>query len=590
MDKLQALTITIFLSVLLCLCVPGSGNGQVKSAVIEVVGLSGPERKNVENLLEVPPDLVKEGIVDEAWLERLKRQVPDKVRQALEPFGYFTPTAHSTLEKLSDRMYRLRVEVEPGKPMLVTSVTVNAGGEGAFEPAIKQTLEEFPVHKGDRLRQDIYEAAKEDLEKKAVSLGYLDAFYSEHSILVSLQEYSAAIKLTLDTGKQYRFGPVSFMGNPNYPEIFLRRYLAFKPGQVFSQEKLALTQSNLVGADRFKTVAVRAKRENAMGNAVPVDIDLTPSPPKRLKFGIGYGTDTGLRGSVRYQDLNINRLGHALDGELKLSEIFQGVGVRYVFPAAVDMKSFSSLKLGFEREDTTDKLVKYILIEGEHTRTIGRDVLGSAFVRLQKEDSKAGDQTTRSFLLMPGVRAWGHRYDNLIRPTKGFRYDLETRGTDRSIGSDTTFVQFLGSGELIIPLTQKVFLITRMRLCTTPIHKSADDLPISVRFFAGGDNSIRGYRYQSLGPEDADGKIVGGRHMATGTVEVEKTIGKNWGIAAFYDTGNAFNSWSNINAAQGAGFGGRYYTPVGPIRVDLARQIGAREPDYRVHVTVGLDL
>ncbi|OPY83553.1 MAG: Translocation and assembly module TamA precursor [Syntrophorhabdus sp. PtaU1.Bin153] len=590
MIRLQALTINVFVIVFLCLCIPGSSNGQVKSTVIEVEGLSGPERKNVEMALEVPPDLIREGIVDEAWLERLERQVPDKVRQALEPFGYFTPTVVSILEKLSAQTYRLRVEVEPGRPVRVTSVAVNASGEGAFEPVIKQTIADFPLRKGDRLRQDIYEEAKEDLEKKAIRLGYLDASYSEHSILVSLQEHAATINLTLDTGKQYRFGPVSYTGNPSYPEAFLQRYLAFKPGQLFSQEKLALTQSNLVGADRFKAVTVRARKENAVGNEVPIEIDLAPSLPKRLKFGIGYGTDTGLRGSIRYQDLNINRLGHALDGELKLSEIFQGLGLRYVFPATIDMKSFSSLKLGFEREDTTDKLVEYVLVEGEHTRTIGRDVLGSAFIRLQKEDSKAGDQTTRSFLLMPGVRMAGHRYDNLIRPTRGFRYDLEGRGTDHSMGSDTDFIQFLGSGELIVPLPQKFFLITRMRLCTTPIHESVDDLPISVRFFAGGDNSVRGYTYQSLGPEDADGKVVGGRHMIAGTIEVEKAIGENWGIAIFYDTGNAFNSWSNINAAQGAGFGGRYYTPVGPIRVDLARQIGTREPDYRVHVTVGLDL
>ncbi|OPY70658.1 MAG: Translocation and assembly module TamA precursor [Syntrophorhabdus sp. PtaU1.Bin002] len=590
MDRLSPLTANIFLIALLCCCISGTSYAQVKSAEIEIVGLDGPERENVGRALEVPPDLIKEGIVDEAWLERLKRQVPEKVRQALEPFGYFTPTVVSTLEKSGVGTYRLRVEVEPGKPVLITSVTVNVSGEGALEAAIKEMIVDFPLRQGDRLRQDIYEGAKADLEKKVVSFGYLDAAYSEHSIRVSLRELSASISLTLETGRQYRFGPVSFTGNPTYPEAFLQRYLAFKPGEVFSQEKLARTQSNLIGADRFKVVTVRGKKEAAVDDAVPVEIDLSPSLPKRLKFGIGYGTDTGLRGSVRYQDLNIGRLGHGLDAELKVSEIFQGLGVRYVFPAKVDMKSFSSLKLGFEREDTTDKLVEYVLVEGEHTRTIGRDILGSVFVRLQQEDSSAGHQTTRSFLLMPGVRLSGHRYDDVIRPTRGFRYDLEVRGADRSLGSGTSFLQFLGSGELIVPLPQRVFLITRMRLGTTTAHESAEELPISVRFFAGGDNSVRGYRYQSLGPEDADGKVVGGRHMIAGTVEVEKALGKNWGIAVFYDTGNAFNNWSNMNAAQGAGIGGRYYTPVGPIRLDLARQISVREPDYRIHVTMGLDL
>jgi translocation and assembly module TamA len=101
---------------------------------------------------------------------------------------------------------------------------------------------------------------------------------------------------------------------------------------------------------------------------------------------------------------------------------------------------------------------------------------------------------------------------------------------------------------------------------------------------------VRGYKYQSLGPTDAFGAVVGGRHLLFGSIELERAIGKDWGIAAFYDTGNAFNAWSKIDLAQGAGIGGRYYTAIGPIRLDVARQIGVRKPDYRVHLIVGIGL
>jgi translocation and assembly module TamA len=119
---------------------------------------------------------------------------------------------------------------------------------------------------------------------------------------------------------------------------------------------------------------------------------------------------------------------------------------------------------------------------------------------------------------------------------------------------------------------------------------SSKDLPITLRFFAGGDNSVRGYRYQSLGPRSDEGDIVGGKNLLIGNFELERAIGKNWGVAAFYDAGNAFNNFSSIDPAQGAGLGCRYYTPVGPVKLDLAREINVASPGYRIHFSIGLEL
>jgi translocation and assembly module TamA len=191
---------------------------------------------------------------------------------------------------------------------------------------------------------------------------------------------------------------------------------------------------------------------------------------------------------------------------------------------------------------------------------------------------------------MPGVQFSQNRYDSITRPTKGFRYDLELRGTDQFMGSNTGFLQFLGRGEYLISLTQKLSVLTRMQVGATTTSEAASDLPISVRFFAGGDTSVRGYKYQSLGPTDVFGDVVGGKNLLFGSIEIHRAIGKDWAIAAFYDTGNAFDVWSKIDLAQGAGLGGLYYTAVGPIRLYVARQMGVRNPDYRIHLIVGIGL
>jgi len=158
------------------------------------------------------------------------------------------------------------------------------------------------------------------------------------------------------------------------------------------------------------------------------------------------------------------------------------------------------------------------------------------------------------------------------------------------MGSTTGFVQFIGDGGLIIPLPAGFSLLTRAKVGATMQNEKDTDLPIALRFFAGGDKSVRGYKYMALGPTDLEGNVIGGKNTLTGSVEIEKAIGESWGLAVFYDLGNAFNDWGNFALAQGAGIGGRYYSPVGPIRLDIARQINQPRPDIRIHFSIGFGL
>lgn len=570
---------------------------EVKSVKIDIDGITGQEREAVVIALEIPKDLIQEGVVDEEWLKRLERQGPQKIRQALEPFGYYKLDATVKLERSDEGFYRFLVSVKTGDPVQIKDIHVIAQGPGASEDTITKIIADFPLRRGNRLRQDIYEEAKENLLKKAVSIGYLDAVYLKHAINITLSQLSAEIELVLETGPKYFFGDVTFTGQSDFPDSFLKRFMAFKKGEPYLQEKIAQTQVNLVSSDRFKIVTINGKKDEAKDNLVPVEIVLVPLKQKRVKFGIGYGTDTRVRGSIRYQDFNILSTGQFFDMELKLSEIYQAVGARYVFPSKIDIKSLASVKLGWEHEKTSDKTVEFLALEGALTRTFGseektagKEKLGSFYLRLQQEDSKAGSDKTKTFLLMPGVQFSHYQYDNVIHPTKGFRYDLELRGTDQYLGSEAGFLQLLGRGEYLLSLPLGFTLLTRTQIGTTTENEPAQELPISVRFFAGGDTSVRGYRYQSLGPTDDFGDVVGGKHLLFGSIELEKIIGKNWGIAVFYDIGNAFNTWSKIDFAKSTGLGGRYYTPIGPIRLDVARQIGVRKPDFRIHLVVGIGL
>ncbi len=555
-----------------------------------VEGLEGDELANVETALTLPPGLEKDGMINEEWLSYFIRQIPVKTIEALKPFGFYKPLITVSPVLKDDNIREIHVVVEPGKPVRIVKLNLDIGGPGKNEKTLADLMLSFPLKKGDVLRQDIYENAKKDIQDQAIELGYLDASFTTHRIGITPEEAKAEIDLLLDTGPLYYFGSIKFSGAPEYPVLSFSRYVEFETGDIFSYDKIGLTHRNLINSDLFEEVMIRTDRENTDNQHVSVEILLVPSKPKRLKFGLGYETDIGPKGTIRYEDVNIFKTSHRFECRIDISESLQTVGARYTIPDRKDTKSFSLLSFNMKREDGAALFTESMTAEFERARTLRRNMTGSIFTRMLKERSDAGDEKTKNFLLLPGFRLSALSYDNLVHPTRGYRFATELIGTHQILGSDTGLFQMTIEGGLIIPLPAKFTVLTRAKIGATATNEPRADLPIALRFFAGGDQNVRGYKYKSLGPKDADGDVLGGKHIFVASIELERAIGKNWGVAAFYDTGNAFNDFSKMRLAQGAGVGARYYSPLGPVKIDIARQIGVRKPHFRLHISIGLGL
>lgn len=583
------LSCVIFLC-LFCLLLNASRTRCAGTPVEVVVqGIEGEALANVEAALALPTGLVQEGKVNKPWLERFAKQVGAKAREALEPFGYFSPDIKTSLEATGEETYVLRVEIRTGEPVRIETITITLEGAGSGEKALTSLVQTFPLEKGDVLLQGKYEEAKGILRAKAIDLGYLDADFPVHEIRVFESQLIAVVTLVLDTGPRYFFGETNFEGADRYGALFLRRYVAYKPGDVFSYSKLAATHLNLINSDRFKSVIVTPEKQKASDFRVPVLIKLDPSETKRLRFGVGYGTDTGARLTVGYRDLDIFGTDHEFNTTLNLSEKLQGLGANYIVPDSRDMESYTEIKLNLKREDVTTYTNKLVSLEGDRTWSTGKGQILSLYIRMQKENFTVGDERGNSRLILPGVRISARRLDSLIRPRKAYRYEIDLRGTHRLLGSNTAFFQIIAEGDKITPLPWKISLLTRIKAGATFQADPVEELPASMRFFAGGDRSVRGYAYQSLGPKDSAGNVVGGKNVFIGTVEIEKPIFADWGIATFYDVGNSFNSLSSITLFQGAGVGVRYYTKFGTAKLDVARQIGVDNPKFRLHFNVGAE-
>lgn len=574
------------LALLLVLFLAGTALAAEPLKII-VSGIEGEALANVEKALVLPPGLVRDGRVDTLWLERFEGQIPEEVRLALEPYGYYDARVTSQRQGAMKEPYLIKVEIVPGEPVRLTTVQVRLNGPGANEPRLKTLVNAFPLHPGEVLRQDLYETAKGTLKARVLDLGYLDALFAVHQIRLHRQEKRAEIELELATGERYHFGTIQIHGAADYPQPFLRRYLAFAEGDDFSYPRLGQTQLNYLNSDRFREVIITPHKDQTEGLRIPIELKLVPTARRRLRPGIGYGTDTGARTSLNYRDLNVLHRGYEFNADLSIAERRQAITAAYILPGLKSLDSQTALRSGFVRENLDAFETRAFFAEIEEMRGFNGGRVGSIYLRLLQENYIIGDQDARSRLIIPGVRFRHSKYANPVRPRRGYGYSLEVRGTHQNLGSDTGLLQLLAGGNTVIPLPWKLKLLLRTQGGTTLKNEPLSEIPASLRFFAGGDQSVRGYGYQSIGPTDASGKVVGGEHLAVGSAELEAPVGADWAVAAFFDLGSAFNSLSTNDWASGAGIGVRRYTVVGPVKVDLARQVGIDNPAYRVHISVG---
>jgi translocation and assembly module TamA len=556
---------------------------------IIVTGVADDVLKNVQGALVLPSGLVRDGTVDKIWLERFAQQANSKIRNALEPFGYYNALITVTVEPPGER-YRLLVTLVTGEPVRLSAVTVALAGPGAEESALLALTGMFPLTTGDVLLHQSYEAGKETLKARAVELGYLDAEFSRHEIRVSQQTATASIDLILNTGAKYYFGSTAISGAPDYPDAFLRRHLTYQPGELFSYPALGETQRNFTNSERFKRVIITPDKDATEKSQVPVNIHLKAGPRISIRPGIGYGTDTGSRFTVRYRDLNMFHLGHELYSHLYIAERLQGLVTGYIIPSPTDIRSSTSLQLNLQKEEAQTYTSRIAALELDRNKSFGSGKLGTAYIKVQYEEATVGVQDSTSRLLLPGLRFSDDRYDNPVRPQSGFRYALDLHGTHQLLGSDTALVQILAEGGHLLPLPWRLSLHTRAKGGITMLNDPLLDVPPSLRFFTGGDQSVRGYSYKSLGPRDAVGTVVGGKQLLTGSVELERALFKSWGVSIFYDIGNSFNSFSDISLFRGAGVGLHYFTPVGALNLSVARPLGVDNPSTHIHFTVGFEL
>ena len=400
------------------------------------------------------------------------------------------------------------------------------------------------------------------------------------------QKNIANVYLHYDSGVRYRFGqtlfPDTVVGEP-----LLEKLVPYTEGEPYLNTKALTLRKNLSDSGYFDSVSVKTNRAERDDGSVPMDISLEEKPRQLYTAGLGYGTDTGARLSLGWENRYVNKRGHRLEANARLSQVTNTVSADYVMPFWSETINTVGVNTEFKQQDTDTSESESFAVGGYYKRDRwGWDETGS--LKVLQENFDISDESESTLLLIPGMswsRIWA---DNTIYTKHGARLSLSLSGASEAVLSDITFGQIVVRGKFIQSFGENSRFITRGSVGATEVS-DFDRLPSSLRFFTGGDNSIRGFDYQSLGPENSDGDVVGGRYLAVGSVELEHMFLKDWGGAVFSDFGNAFNSFSDP-IEYSVGIGVRWRSPVGLIRVDLAKGLSDKDEPIALHIVIGPDL
>lgn len=534
--------------------------------------------------------LALEGVACDApsWrVRRLFKRAEQDFQPALRAFGYYRAKVEKQLETGGD-CWNAAFVIELGERIRIRRRAVVVHGPASEDRQLNDVLAKLPLAEGAPLNHGLYEDIKSGLRAYATQRGYFDFILTRNELRVYPDPAAAEIDIEAESGPRYRFGELRVDEVP-LSDDFVRRLAESPEGEPYDAAALARLDRNLTSAGYFRRVEVRPRREEAKDQAVPVDVLLEPAPRHAWSFGVGYATDTGPRGSLGYENRYLNPKGHRFESALQLSPIKSSLRGDYIIPGDDPNRETFAFGARLLHEDNDSA-------ESDSASLIASQTLKSErwnqtrFIELLHERSTVGDEEeTTDTLLMPGIGLDRIKANNPLRTRRGYRVNLEVRAAHEALFSTTSMLQFRAGAKGIYRFGEGGRLTARVDGGTT-LSDSIRDLPASLRFFAGGDNSVRGYKYKSLGPEDSAGEPKGGRHMLTGSLEYEHPVkADDWWLAAFVDAGNAFDT-DQIDAKVGYGVGVRWYSPVGRLRLDVAFPNDKEDDDWRIHFGIGADL
>ncbi|NAW78957.1 BamA/TamA family outer membrane protein [Vibrio sp. V33_P6A3T137] len=548
---------------------------------LTIRGLSGDLKDNVDAYLS------SISTSDYSTQLRFQSRLEQRITAALNALGYYHPTFVFEVTELDRAM---TVHVSPGEVVRLAVVEIVIEGEAQQDADFARVIERSGLKVGETLNHSQYDSLKSSLRNLALQKGYFDGDFQLSRLEVVPDRHQAFVRLHFDSGIRYHFGATSISGS-QIEEVRVRSLQPFKQGDPYLVSQVGQFNLNLANTDWFSSVFVKPDLEqlNPDQRELPMVVALAPKARNQLETGIGYSTDVGVRGSLKWKKPWLNEYGHSFDSSLSISGPEQSITAGYKIPLENVLHEYYRIQYGMKHVDNRDTeslesnlvLERHWLLDSGWHRTV--------FLRYLIESYEQGLQDDGAQFLMPGITYTRTRTRlNRSLLTWGDKQTITLEYADPSVISETRATRVQAGSSWVRSLGERHRGLFRID-GSANFADEFDKLPPSLRFFAGGDNNLRGYSYQSISPRDASGSLTGAKYMATSSLEYQYRIGGNWWAALFVDYGDAFNDTPDWKT--GTGFGLRWLSPVGPLRLDFAWGLDSEPGDrFKLHFTLGPEL
>ncbi len=561
-----------------------------KAVVVSVTGIDDPQRAAVHSALSLAAYETRNSI-GSARLERLIAAIPAEVRKAMQPFGYYQANAAVTGGEAGQKPRLIEVVVTRGEPVRVRSVQVAIEGAAGRNKRIAEMLLSFHPAKGEVFDHVTYEINKSLIERALQRRGYFDQATVNARVEINRGASTADIHLNWNSGTRYLLGAITFEG-AQFDDAFLRRYVPWKDGDRYDQHRIETLQQALAASNYFSSIEVVPDVEQASELHVPIQVTLTPAKRSAYSAGLSYDTDYGAGVRFGLDRRWVNKRGHTFASETEIAQNLKSSMLDYRIPHHSDARRNYLLGTRYRDEETEAVDATSTLYSAgiSHTEewwnaTLSINALRGSFLVGTRD---VLDERQRSTVVYPEFNGISVFANDRIRPMRGGSLRVGLRGGSESLLSDVSFLQAQVEGRWIHSFNPQTRLLLRCELGATQVDEF-DRLPPELRFFAGGDRSVRGYGYQQLGDRDAQGTPIGGRYLTTASVEFEREFIPKWSGALFVDAGDVFSN-GRPNLSRGVGVGVRWTSPVGPIRLDIAHGLDDPDSSFELHISAGPDL
>lgn len=544
----------------------------------DINGISGDLEKNV--------GLYLKQLQGENASATLQSHAKKQVQTSLKALGYYKPVVKISYVQESQTLV---ADIERGPATRIDKITIDVKGAGKSDPQLKETISKLKIKQGEILNHSVYNSAKGKIEGQLLELGYFDVKWQTHQLAISLKSNSANVTFAFDTGPRYQFGSV-VLGNPTQAEKYIRSIADFKQGQPYTATEISEYNLALSSTPYFNSVRVYADIANRADNQVPIKVDVLHKPANSYEVGGGYSTDLGPKVRFKWTKPWITENGHYLESNLNVSKRQQDISLGYTVPVDDPNDDLWRFSVGYKLEDelTNDIYSKILTGQLQRQWLTDDDWVRTVFLRRDRETYRIGDEEQSSKMLMPGISYAKKDSKGGTTPYWGEQWLIAAEFGLEDAFSTTNIVRVQLQSAWLQTYLDKHLVFLRANVGAMLVD-DIDNVPFSLRFYAGGDQSVRGFSYQSISPEDEKGRLIGGKYLISGTVEYNYQFAQSWRAALFVDSGTATNDFSD-EVQVGAGFGIRYLTPVGPVRIDHAWGLTKASKSTRLSITIGPEI